>query len=101
MSLDNNKKFAVLDNENVINTIVAESKEIAEQITDKTCIEFTLEAATPGGQYINGVFIPPKPFPSFVLNDRNEWEPPIKHPEDGKAYRWDETQVAWVEILPL
>jgi len=34
--------FAVLDNNNVvINTIVAESLEIAEQATGATCIEFT------------------------------------------------------------
>lgn len=49
-------KFAVIDGENVINTILAESKEIAEQITGKTCIEFTTESAEIGGTYINGVF---------------------------------------------
>jgi hypothetical protein len=48
--------FAVIDGTNVINTILAESKEIAEQITGKTCIEFTNELAETGGTYIDGVF---------------------------------------------
>lgn len=51
-------KFAVLDGNNVINTIIADSKEIAEQITNKTCIEFTIEPAEVGGTYSNGIFIP-------------------------------------------
>ena len=51
-------KFAVIDGSLVINTILAESKEIAEQITGKTCIEFTTEPAEVGGTYSNGVFTP-------------------------------------------
>jgi hypothetical protein len=35
--------LAIIENNIVVNTIVAESKEIAEQITGLTCVEFTLE----------------------------------------------------------
>jgi len=35
--------FAVIENEKVTNTIVADSKAIAEEVTGKTCIEFTTE----------------------------------------------------------
>lgn len=35
--------FAVIDNGIVLNTIVAESKALAEEITGKTCVEFTEE----------------------------------------------------------
>lgn len=48
--------FAVIEGENVINTIVADSKEIAEQVTGKTCIKYTNEPAEIGGTYINGIF---------------------------------------------
>ena len=48
--------FAVINGENVINTILAESKETAEQITGFTCIEYTTEPAEINGTYINGVF---------------------------------------------
>jgi hypothetical protein len=35
--------FAVIENGNVINTIVAESKTLAEEVTGKTCVEYTSE----------------------------------------------------------
>lgn len=61
-------KFAVIDGSLVINTILAESKEIAEQITGKTCVEFTTEPAEVGGTYSNGEFAPTErpvtPFPT-------------------------------------
>jgi|APGre2960657404_1045060.scaffolds.fasta_scaffold41437_3 hypothetical protein len=48
--------FAVLEDNLIINTIVADSKEIAESVTNKTCIEYFDEIAETGGTYINGVF---------------------------------------------
>lgn len=33
--------FAVIENGKVLNTILAESKAIAEEVTGKTCVEFT------------------------------------------------------------
>lgn len=43
-------------------------------------------------------FIPPKPFPSWLLNtEKYLWEPPIPYPNDGKGYNWDETTQSWVE----
>ena len=35
--------YAVIQNDKVINIIVADSKEIAEQVTNLTCIEYTEE----------------------------------------------------------
>lgn len=41
-------------------------------------------------------FIPPKPFPSWVLDDKTcTWEAPIKYPKVGEYY-WDETIGQWV-----
>lgn len=34
------KTFAVIENNIVINTIIADSKEIAEEVTNKTCVEY-------------------------------------------------------------
>jgi len=36
-------KFAVIENNIVTNVIIAESKEIAELVTELTCIEYTIE----------------------------------------------------------
>lgn len=43
-------------------------------------------------------FIPPKPFPSWVLNEETcYWEPPVEPPQDtNNKYRWDEETTSWV-----
>lgn len=44
-------------------------------------------------------FIPPKPFPSWVLNeDTCLWGAPVPYPQDGKRYQWDEAALNWVEV---
>ena len=46
-------------------------------------------------------FIPPKPYPSWVLNeDTCLWSAPVAMPDDGKIYTWDEATTAWVEVQP-
>ena len=47
-------------------------------------------------------FVPPKPFNSWVLNDKAQWEAPVPMPEAGespKRYSWDEETVSWVEVV--
>jgi hypothetical protein len=44
-------------------------------------------------------FIPPQPFPSWVLNeDTCLWDAPVKYPSDDKKYVWDEEAVNWKEV---
>ena len=44
-------------------------------------------------------FIPPQPFPSWVLNESTcLWEPPVAYPTDGERYQWDEATTSWVLI---
>lgn len=46
-------------------------------------------------------FIPPKPYPSWVLNETTcRWDSPVPYPTDGKPYIWDEENVVWVESNP-
>jgi hypothetical protein len=41
-------------------------------------------------------FIPPKPYPSFVLNENIcQWESSIPYPTDGKFYTWNEETTSW------
>jgi len=43
-------------------------------------------------------FVPPKPHPSYILDEnKNDWNPPVAHPADGKFYTWDESITNWVE----
>tara|TARA_Y100000296_G_C5035484_1_gene187035 strand:+ start:242 stop:631 length:390 start_codon:yes stop_codon:yes gene_type:complete len=44
-------------------------------------------------------FIPPQPYPSWVLNeDTCQWEAPVPYPDNDKMYRWDEGTTSWKEI---
>jgi len=44
-------------------------------------------------------FIPPQPFPSWVLNEETcLWDAPVAMPDDGKFYNWDEAAVSWVAV---
>jgi len=44
-------------------------------------------------------FIPPKPYPSWVLNKQTcLWDAPVAMPQDGKRYQWDEATTSWIEI---
>ena len=47
----------------------------------------------------NDVFIAPKPYNSWVLNeDTWLWEAPVAMPDDGKLYNWDEATTNWKEV---
>ena len=44
-------------------------------------------------------FIPPQPYPSWVLNeDTCQWGAPVAYPDDDKMYDWDEETTSWVEV---
>jgi hypothetical protein len=44
-------------------------------------------------------FIPPKPYPSWVLNDDTcLWGAPTPMPTGDKTYIWDETTTSWKEL---
>jgi hypothetical protein len=41
-------------------------------------------------------FIPPKPFNSWILDEETcLWNPPVKAPDDGNFYEWDELTQSW------
>ena len=45
-------------------------------------------------------FIPPKPYPSWVLNeDTCRWDSPTPYPTDGKQYVWNENKREWEEVV--
>jgi len=47
----------------------------------------------------NDVFVAPKPFNSWVLNeDTWLWEAPTAMPDDDKLYNWDEETTSWKEV---
>ena len=53
-------------------------------------IGFTYDAA-------KDKFINIQPFPSWSLDENDDWQPPVAYPDDGKYYVWDEATQAWDE----
>lgn len=48
---------------------------------------------------IRDAFIPPKPYPSWTLNEEScLWDSPVPYPSDGKMYEWNEDILNWQEI---
>lgn len=42
-------------------------------------------------------FVPPKPHPSWVINELScTWQPPVARPDDELPWQWDEASVSWV-----
>ena len=42
------------------------------------------------------VFIQPKPYSSWTLDENHDWQPPVAKPEG--VYIWDEAALAWVAV---
>lgn len=59
---------------------------------------FRYNYASPGYKYDeqNDAFIPPQPYPSWVLNTETfTWDPPIPEPDDNKIWVWNEASQTW------
>lgn len=46
------------------------------------------------------VFISPKPYPSWSLDDSFDWQPPTPYPSQG-IWNWDESTLSWVQVETL
>lgn len=89
--------YAVIVDGIVINTLVAESKESAELATGETCVLFTDDTpAYIGGTYDGTDFIPPSPYPSWILSSEKTWVAPTDLPNDEVPYVWNEETTSWV-----
>jgi hypothetical protein len=86
-------KYAIVENSIVTNLVVAESKEIAEELTGKPCIESDNPQIIVGSILVDGVL---KPYASWVLNGDDRWVPPMPEPDlvgTGKYAVWNEENI--------
>ncbi len=44
-------------------------------------------------------FVPPKPYPSWILDANAQWQPPIEIPTNWEMYYWDESSQNWIEKI--
>lgn len=114
--------FAKVENDTVINVIIAEQDFINTLPDSNTWIQTSYNTygnihydpdtrlpdgkpalrgnyAVIGGTYdkANDVFYSKKPYPSWTLNKNTWlWEAPVSYPTDGKSYIWNENDLTWI-----
>lgn len=89
--------FAIYEDSIILNVIIADSKEIAEEITGLNAIE------TEGSPWISWTleeegWRSPQPYLSWSWNN-NEWTPPVPMPEDDNFWIWNEELQSWEEFV--
>ena len=107
--------FAKVENGIVTEVLVIEQDVIDTGLFGDPALFMQTSYNTHGGQHPNGTplrknyagvgytydsvrdaFIPPRPFPSWLLNeDTCLWDAPIPYPDDGQMYSWDEPSQSW------
>jgi len=108
--------FAEIDNDNVVLRVLVVSNEEESRGQDFLANDlglggkwiqtsysnsFRFRFAGIGSIYLEAedLFVPPKPFLSWVLNQETwDWESPAPYPDDEKMYTWNEPTLSWVEI---
>lgn len=75
--------FALYENDEILNIIVAESKEIAESLTNLHAIEIT-DTIGIGWKLVNDEWVQPLPEPTIP-----------DYPQDGNVYVWNGETESW------
>ena len=108
--------YAYLDENNVVVTVIVgkDETELIDGLDTETYYAlntpYTVKRTSYNGnirkQYagigysydsVADVFIAPQPYPSWLLNDNYDWQPPTPIPTEGR-WNWDEATLSWVEI---
>jgi hypothetical protein len=65
---------------------------------DKTSLRKNFAGLGYTYDYDRQAFIPPKPFPSWILDEETcQWKAPVEKPTEYRNY-WNEEQLNWVKV---
>jgi len=89
--------YAHVQNGVVINIVVADEEWVSIQDAPTEWIEYTDEnPAKINGDYVDGVFYSPNPYPSWERDEDGDWMPPVPYPTDVyHDWQWDEETLSW------
>jgi hypothetical protein len=102
--------FAEIDNDNIVQRVIVAEQDFINSgavgdsfrwIQTSYNNNFRKNYAGKGFTYDKDkdAFIPPKPFPSWLLDESTcQWNAPTPYPDDGKKYYWIEDTTSWKEI---
>lgn len=95
------KIFAIIKDGLVENAIIGEALPIVQGLLPEAeLVEVTESTGSAfiGGPFVNGTFIPPKPYESWTLDTKAKvWKAPVKEPsvEPGFYLEWNEENLEW------
>jgi hypothetical protein len=96
--------FAIVKDDVVTNNVLCESLTLLQLLLPtETLIEETelTGFAWIGSEVIDGKFKPPQSHESWTFDFESfVWVAPTPMPNDDKPYYWNESELAWVEIIP-
>ena len=80
----------------VVNVIVADADFVAQSNLNYV----RCERGGIGWTFDGTNFIAPQPYPSWLLDSDNDWQPPTPKPVvAGKEYVWFEPNKQWIELV--
>ena len=90
--------YAQVKNGVVVDIVLADQEWINAQETPSEWVEYTSEApARIGGDYIDGLFYTPSPYPSWTRDEDGDWMPPTPYPtEVYHDWQWNEETLSWI-----
>jgi|TARA_R100001132_G_C3203199_1_gene49582 hypothetical protein len=112
--------YAQINSEGIVQQVLVMDNDLEATEGQKGCIDWLQDNVSLGtwiktsyngnirkqyagiGHFYDSVkdkFISPSPFPSWVLNDDDDWIAPTPAPDDGKEYEWQENTKKWVEVV--
>jgi len=120
--------FAKIENNVVVQVLVVDNKDIQDEngdeqeslgqlflnelLSEATWVQtsynhnFRKQYAGIGYTYdsVKEKFIKSQPYPSWSLDDNDDWQAPVPYPDDAdinggdKVYDWDEETTSWVDV---
>ena len=99
--------FAKLDNNNIVTQVIVAEQDFINSgavgdsfrwVQTSYNNNFRKNYAGVGYTYdrIRDAFIPPKTYPSWILNeDTCRWDAPVDMPDDDNKYTWNEETTNW------
>ena len=89
-------KYSVIFDKVIINTILADSLELAEKASGMNCVDYVGEIGWHWNQD-EQTYTPPNRFPSWTWDSSSlSYLSPTPKPEEGDVV-WDEDTLSWIE----
>lgn len=86
--------FAIHDDNTVLNIIVADSLNTAQDFAGNNKVFLAEDKIGIGWINLDGTWYPPKPYPSWVWDGISSWRAPVPNKYGDDI--WDEVQQQWI-----